>query len=49
MDTRKPYPTDVLDEEWKFVVPYLTLIDEPAPQRHHDLRELFNALREIAP
>jgi transposase len=45
MDTRKPYPTDVSDEEWSFVAPYLTLIDEHAPQRHHDLRELFNALR----
>jgi len=45
MDTRKPYPTDVSDEEWSFVVPYLTLMDEHAPQRHHELRELFNALR----
>ncbi len=39
MDARKPYPTDVSDEEWSFVAPYLTLIDEHAPQRHHDLRE----------
>ena len=45
MDTRKPYPTDVSDEGWSFVAPYLTLIDEYSPQRHHDLRELFNALR----
>ena len=44
MDTRKPYPTNVSDEEWKFVAPYLTLIDEQSPQRHHDPRELFNAL-----
>lgn len=42
---RKPYPTDVSDEAWGFVAPYLTLIDEQAPQRHHELRELFNALR----
>lgn len=47
MPTRKPYPTDVSDEEWAFVVPYLTLVREDAPQRIHDLREVFNALRWI--
>src|SRR5687767_1360424 len=45
--TRKPYPTDVSDEEWAFVAPYLTLVREDAPQRCHDLREVFNALRWI--
>jgi transposase len=45
---RKPYPTDVTDEEWAFVAPYLTLMDESAPQRRHDLREVFNGLRFIA-
>jgi len=30
---RKPYPSDVSDEEWALVVPYLTLRDEGAPQR----------------
>jgi transposase len=44
---RKPYPTDVSDEEWAFVAPYLTLMREGAPQRRHDLREVFNALRWI--
>jgi transposase len=44
---RKPYPTDVTDEEWAFVAPYLTLMDADAPQRRHDLREVFNALRWI--
>ena len=44
---RKPYPTDVSDEEWAFVAPYLTLMTEEAPQRRHDLREVFNALRWI--
>ena len=44
---RKPYPTDVSDEEWSFVAPYLTLMSEDAPQRRHDLREVFNALRWI--
>jgi transposase len=49
MDTlpRKPYPSDVSDEEWAFVAPYLTLMREDAPQRQHDLREVFNALRWI--
>lgn len=45
--TRKPYPTDVSDEEWEFVAPYLLLMDLDAPQRRHDLREVFNALRWI--
>jgi transposase len=44
---RKPYPTDVSDEEWAFVAPYLTLMSEEVPQRRHDLREVFNALRWI--
>lgn len=44
---RKPYPSDVSDEEWGFVVPYLTLMTHDAPQRGHDLREIFNAMRWI--
>src|SRR6476659_529310 len=44
---RKPYPTDVSEEEWVFVAPYLTLMSEDAPQRWYDLREVFNALRWI--
>ena len=43
--SRKAYPSDVTDEEWDFVAPYLTLMKEDAPQREHPLRELFNALR----
>ena len=42
---RKPYPTDVSDDEWAFVAPYLALVREDAPQRRHDLREVFNAVR----
>jgi transposase len=45
--TRTPYPTDVTDEEWGFVAPYLTLMDPAAAQRRHDLREVFNAVRWI--
>src|ERR1700709_1908342 len=44
---RKPYPSDVSDEEWSLVVPYLTLMKEAAPQRDYPLRELFNALRYV--
>jgi transposase len=45
--SRKHYPSDVSDEEWAFVAPYLTLMTEDAPQRDHDLREVFNGLRWI--
>jgi transposase len=47
MPTRKPYPSDVSDEEWAFVAPYLALVREDAPQRTHDLREVFNGLRWV--
>lgn len=46
--SRKPYPSDVSDEEWAFVAPYLTLMTEDAPQREHSLREVFNGTRYIA-
>lgn len=42
---RKPYPSDVSDEEWSFVAPYLALLPEDAAQRQHELREVFNALQ----
>lgn len=44
---RKPYPSDVGDDEWAFVAPYLTLMKEDAPQREHSLREVFNGLRWV--
>jgi len=44
---RKTYPSDVSDDEWAFVAPYLTLMTEDAPQRTHSLREVFNGLRYI--
>ena len=43
--SRKPYPSDVSDEEWAFVAPYLTLLPLDAGPRQHDLREVFNTLR----
>ena len=42
---RSPYPSDVRDEEWHFVLLYLTLMRLDAPQSDHDLREVFDALR----
>lgn len=44
---RPGYPSDVSDEEWAFAAPYLTLMSEAAPQREHELREVFNGLRWI--
>jgi transposase len=44
---RRAYPSDVSDEEWLLVAPYLTLMTEDAPQRKHSLRELFNGLRYV--
>jgi transposase len=45
--TRLPYPSDVSDEEWAFVAPYLTLLADDAGQRKYPLREVFNGLRYI--
>ena len=44
---RKAYPSDVTDDEWAFVAPYLTLMKEDAPQRDYPLREVFNGLRYV--
>lgn len=46
--SRTPYPTDVSDDEWAFVAPYLMLLPEDAGQRTHSLREVFNGLRWMA-
>src|SRR5215212_7508587 len=45
MITHEPYPSDVTDPEWEFVLPYLCLLPEDAKQRVHDLRDVFDALR----
>ncbi len=47
MNQRQPYPSDVSDDEWAFVAPYLTLLPEEAGQREHSLREVFNGLRWV--
>src|SRR5215467_13630646 len=43
----KAYPSDVKDDKWAFVAPYLTLMTEDAPQRDRALREVFNGPRWI--
>lgn len=45
--SRKPYLSDVSDEEWALVAPYLALLPEDAAQRSHSLREVFNGLRYV--
>ena len=45
MITHQPYPSDVSDAEWQFVVPYLCLLPEEAGQRVHNLRDVFDAAR----
>src|SRR5260370_37065893 len=47
LPARKPYPTDVSDDEWARVAPYLLLLPEDALQRRYPVREVFNALRWI--
>src|SRR5436309_1881572 len=44
---RKSYPSDVSDAEWEFLLPYLTLMREDAPQRGYSLRDVFDAVRYV--
>src|SRR5579884_172653 len=46
---RKAYPSDVSDDEWALVAPYLTLLPEDAGPRRYPLRAAFNGLRWIVP
>ncbi len=41
------YPSDVTDEEWAFVAPYLVLCREDAAQREYSLRAVFNGVRYV--
>jgi transposase len=45
--SRKPFPSDVSDDGWALVAPYLTLLPEESGQRVPALREVFNGLRYI--
>jgi len=44
---RKPYLSDLSDEERSLIAPYLLLQREDARQWEHYLREVFNGLRYI--
>lgn len=51
MSTTRPhksYPSDVTDDEWELVAPYLTLMTPDALQRQYALRDVFNAVRWLA-
>jgi transposase len=45
---RLGYGSDVTDEEWEFVLPYLLLSREDSAHREHDLRAVFNGVRYVA-
>jgi transposase len=47
MNTRKPYPTDVSDEEWALISAYLELLPEASCQHRYASRDVFNALRYV--
>ena len=42
------YPSDVTDEEWAFVLPYLLLCREDSARRRHDLRRVSHGVRYAA-
>ncbi len=44
---RKAYPSDVSDDEWVLVAPYLALLREDVERREHSLREVLNGLRYV--
>jgi transposase len=44
---RKPYPSDVSEAVWEFLLPYLSPMREDAPQWEYPLRVLFDALRYV--
>src|SRR5215471_13450937 len=44
---RKAYLSDVSDDAWALVAPYLILMTEDAPQREYSVREVFNGRRWI--
>jgi len=47
MNERTAYPSDVSDEEWAFIAPYVSLLPEEVSQRKYPLREVYNGLRWI--
>lgn len=48
MITRKPYPSDLSDEQWGYVEPLLPKRDKRGRQAQHSRREMLNALLYMA-
>jgi transposase len=48
MPPHKTYPSDVGDDAWAFVAPFVSVLTRDAPQRKHDLRAVCNAPRSLA-
>jgi len=48
MNTRWPCPSDVCDDEWAFIAPYLTLMTRTS-QHDCPLREVINGTLDRAP
>jgi putative transposase len=44
MPTRKPYPSDITDQEWACLAPYVQQKPGPGRKRTVDIREVINAL-----
>src|SRR5215475_13076166 len=42
--TRKPYPTDLSDEAWEWIEPFLAQSSGPGRPRTVDIREIANAI-----
>jgi putative transposase len=48
MITRKPYPSDLSDEQWSYVEPLLPKRDKRGRTAQHSRREMLNALLYMA-
>jgi putative transposase len=47
-DRAKRYPTDLTDEEWLFIQPFLPPVPKRGRKPKTDLREVLDALRYLA-
>lgn len=43
----QPYPTDLTDEQWTVIEPWVRRLAGPGAPTHLDLREVLNALRYL--
>jgi putative transposase len=44
MNTRKPYPSDLTNEQWAWLQPYIPPVKPGGRPRSVDMREVFNAM-----